>query len=58
MPKLNATQEIALDILDFIYFYDVVSLTRFKPTGENEAVLKYLNELIAQVIIWHNCGEI
>lgn len=50
MPKLNATQEIALDILDFIYFYDVVSLTRFKPTGENEAVLKYLNELIAQVI--------
>lgn len=50
MPKLNVTQETALDILDFIYFYDVVSLTRFKPTGENEAVLRHLNELIEQVI--------
>lgn len=50
MPKLNNTQEVALDILDFIYFYDVVSLTAFRPTGENEAVLKHLNELIAEVI--------
>lgn len=56
MPKLNVTQETALDILDFIYFYDVVSLTRFKPTGENEAVLRHLNELIEQVIAKRELG--
>lgn len=54
MPKLNSVQEVALKVVDFIYFYDVVALTAFQPTGENKAVFKQLNRLIADVITERN----
>lgn len=54
MSKLNPVQEVALKIVDFIYFYDVVSLTAFQTIGENIAVFQQLNRLIADVIAERN----
>lgn len=54
MSKLNPVQEVALKIVDFIYFYDVVSLSAFQPTGENKAVFQQLNRLIADVLAERN----
>lgn len=54
MPKLNLVQEIALKVVDFIYFYDVVALSAFQTTGENKAVFQQLNSLIADVIAERN----
>lgn len=50
MPKLNPIQEIALDVVDFLYFYDVASLTSFDLKGENKAVYEQLNSLIDNII--------
>lgn len=54
MPKLNLVQEVALKVVDFIYFYDVVALSAFQTTGENKAVFQQLNSLIADVIAERN----
>ncbi len=50
MPRLSPVQEIALDVIDFIYFYDVVSLTSFDLKKENENILRHINELIAYLV--------
>lgn len=50
MPRLSPVQEIALDVIDFIYFYDVVSLTSFDLKKENENILSHINELIADLV--------
>lgn len=50
MAKLQPIQEAALDVIDFIYFYDVVSLSSFSSTGENEALHKHINTLIDSII--------
>lgn len=54
MPRLSLVQEVALDVIDFIYFYDVVSLTSFDFKKENENILHHINELITDLIETRN----
>lgn len=54
MPRLSPVQEVALDVIDFIYFYDVVSLTSFDLKKENENILHHINELITDLIETRN----
>lgn len=50
MPKLSLDQDVAIKIVDFIYFYDVLSLQRFSITGEDEQFFKDMNILIDKVL--------
>lgn len=50
MAKLTPVQESSLEAVDFIYFYDVVSLSSYSSTGENEAVHKNINTLIDSIV--------
>lgn len=54
MPRLSPVQEVALDVIDFIYFYDVVSLTSFDLKKENENIILHINKLIADLIETRN----
>lgn len=48
MPKLNDVQNTALEIVDFLYFYDMVALQSF--TEEKKDVYTQLDELIDEVL--------
>ncbi|MHA3049960.1 hypothetical protein [Acinetobacter sp. ANC 4639] len=50
MPKLNDIQNTALEIVDFLYFYDIVSLSTI--TTEKENIYRKLNDLI-KILIAH-----
>lgn len=48
MPKLNAIQETGLEIVDFLYFYDLAALSAF--TEEKKAVYGQLNNVIDDLV--------
>lgn len=50
MPKLQPVQDVAIDVIDFIYFYDVAALTAFKITGESEVFIQKINAYIDEII--------
>lgn len=54
MPRLSPVQEVALDVIDFLYFYDVVSLTSFDLKKENENIILHINKLIVDLIETRN----
>ncbi|KAF1020814.1 MAG: hypothetical protein GAK29_03536 [Acinetobacter bereziniae] len=54
MPKLNLNQDTALDIIDFLYFYDVISLKSFTTPTEHTEIHTQLNDLISEIIETRN----
>lgn len=48
MEKLNPDQETALDIIDYLYFYDIVSLMTF--TQEKKSTYDQLNNAINNLV--------
>lgn len=48
MPKLNDVQNTALEIVDFLYFYDLVSLSTI--TSEKVSIYGKLNDLVGRLI--------
>ncbi|MCH7310521.1 hypothetical protein [Acinetobacter sp. ANC 4805] len=48
MPRLNDVQNTALEIIDFLYFYDMVALQSF--TEEKKDIYTQLDELIDEVL--------
>lgn len=52
MPKLNDVQNTALEIIDFLYFFDLVSLSTI--TTEKVDIYKRLNDLVESLIVNKN----
>lgn len=49
MPKINKTQETALEVVDFLYFYDLATLASF--TEEKKEVYGQINNVIDTIVL-------
>lgn len=49
MPKISKTQETALEVVDFIYFYDLATLASF--TEEKKEVYGQINNVIDTIVL-------